>query len=89
MMSDATSSSPNVVTDAIRKDAGNVLKPLTDQVIGARAEMLQMLFSQPARDLLAHQLIIADNALCDSKIPRVPGRYPLAGHNVDPNTEPS
>jgi hypothetical protein len=41
MMSDATSSSPNVVTDAIRKDAGNVLEPLTDQVIGARAEMLQ------------------------------------------------
>jgi hypothetical protein len=31
-----------------------------------------------------HQLIIADNALCDSKIPRVPGRYPLAGHDVDP-----
>jgi hypothetical protein len=42
MMSDATSSSPNVVTDAIREDAGNVLEPPTDQVIGARAEMLQM-----------------------------------------------
>jgi hypothetical protein len=74
MMSDATSSSPDVVTDAIRKDAGNMLEPLTDQVIGARAQTLQMLFSQPARDLLVHQLITADNALCDSKIPRVPGR---------------
>jgi hypothetical protein len=79
MMSDATSSSPNVVTDAIRKNAGNVLEPLADQVIGARAEMLQMLFAQPTRDLLVHQLITADNALCDSKIPRVPGRYQLAG----------
>jgi hypothetical protein len=56
-----------------------MLEPLTDQVIGARAQTLQMLFSQPARDLLVHQLITADNALCDSKIPRVPGRYPLAG----------
>jgi hypothetical protein len=61
-----------------------VLEPLTDQVIGARAEMLQMLVSQPAGDLLVHKLVIADNTLCDSKIPRVPGRYPSAGHDVDP-----
>jgi hypothetical protein len=40
-------------------------------------------YRKPARDLLVHQLIIADSALCDSKIPRVPGRYPLAGHDVD------
>ena len=31
-----------------------------------------------------HQLIIAENTLCDSKFPRVPGRYPHHRHRRRP-----